>query len=384
MTALPPRASVVVIGGGIMGTSTAYHLARAGVPDVVLVERDTLGAGSTSRAAGGVRAQFSDEVNIQLGAHSLAAFARFADELGHDIGLHRAGYLFLLSAQEDVATFEANVAVQNGFGVPSRMIDPTEARRLSPLIATDGLLAAAFSPDDGYCTPEAVVQGYAAGARRHGATIVRQCEVTGITTRGSDITAVTTTKGTIATPAVVCAAGAWSRRVGAMAGVDLPVSPLRRQIVVTEPVPGLPPSTPMTIDFATTFYFHGEGRGLLIGMSDPDVPYGFDTTMTDDWAPRLHAAMARRAPALLDVGITGGWAGLYEVTPDHNALIGEAAGPSRFLYATGFSGHGFLQGPAVGQVVAELYLGRTPLVDVSALDARRFEQDAHRREVNCV
>jgi sarcosine oxidase subunit beta len=367
-----------------MGTSTAYHLARAGVPDVVLVERDTLGAGSTSRAAGGVRAQFSDEVNIQLGAHSLAAFARFGDEPGCDIGLHRAGYLFLLSDPEHVATFEKNVAVQNGFGVPSRMIDPAEAQRLSPLIATEGLLAATFSPDDGYCTPEAVVHGYAAGARRHGATIVRQCEVTGITTLGSEITAVATTKGTIATPAVVCAAGAWSRAVGAMAGIDLPVSPLRRQIVVTEPVPGLPPSTPMTIDFATTFYFHGEGRGLLIGMSDPDVPYGFDTTITDDWVPRLHEAMTRRAPALLDVGIAGGWAGLYEVTPDHNALIGEAAGPSRFLYATGFSGHGFLQGPAVGQVVADLYLGRTPLVDVSALDVRRFEHDAHRREVNCV
>jgi sarcosine oxidase subunit beta len=381
---LPDRASVVVIGGGVMGTSTAYHLARAGVPDVVLVERDTLAAGSTSRAAGGVRAQFSDEVNIQLGAHSLAAFARFGDEPGHEIDLHRTGYLFLLSDERDVAAFEAGVALQNSFGVPSRMIDPPEARGLSPLIETEGLLAAAFSPDDGYCTPEAVVHGYADGARGHGAVIVRQCEVTGIATRGSEITAVVTTKGTTATSAVVCAAGAWSRRIGAMVGVDLPVSPLRRQIAITERVPGLAPHTPMTIDFATSFYFHGEGNGLLVGMSDPDVAYGFDTTVTDDWVPRLHEAMARRAPALLDVGIAGGWAGLYEMTPDHNALIGEAAGPGRFLYATGFSGHGFLQGPAVGQVVADLYLGRTPLVDVSPLDARRFEQDAHRREVNCV
>jgi sarcosine oxidase, subunit beta len=377
-------AEVVVIGGGVMGTSIARHLVRAGVRDVVLVERDELASGSTSKAAGGVRAQFSDELNIRLGARSLEAFGRFEEETGQDIGLHRVGYLFLLSTPEELASFEESVRLQNGLGVPSRMIDPAEARRLSPLITTDGLLAAAFSPEDGHCTPESVVQGYAADARRHGATVLRHTEVTGIERRGDDITAVTTTRGRIATGTVVCAAGAWSRAVGAMAGVDLPVEPLRRQIAVTEPVHALPPDLPMTIDFTSSLYFHREGPGLLLGMSDPDETPGFDTATHDRWIPRLAEAMQHRAPALLDLRRTGGWAGLYEITPDHNALIGEATSVSRFLYATGFSGHGFLQGPAVGEVVRDLYLGRVPFVDISPLSAGRFAADAPRPEANRV
>ncbi|MER6786757.1 FAD-binding oxidoreductase [Streptomyces sp. NPDC000658] len=378
------HASVVVIGGGVMGAAIAYHLAAAGVRDVLLLERDELAAGSTSKAAGGVRAQFSDELNVRLGARSLEAFARFGEEIGHDIGLRRVGYLFLLSTPQEVASFEAGVRLQNALGVPSRMIDPAEARRLSPLIRTDGLLAAAFSPDDGHCTPESVVHGYAAAARRCGARILRHTEVTGIERQGDVITGVRTTLGPIATNTVICAAGAWSRSVGAMAGVDLPVQPLRRQIAVTEPVPGLPPDLPMTIDFTSSLYFHAEGPGLLVGMSDPDERPGFATDTHDRWIPRLAAAMERRAPALLDLRRTGGWAGLYEVTPDHNALIGEASTVSRFLYATGFSGHGFLQGPAVGEVVRDLYLGRVPFVDVAPLSADRFAAGVPRPEVNRV
>ncbi|MET9384586.1 FAD-binding oxidoreductase [Streptomyces sp. NPDC002928] len=378
------HASVVVIGGGVMGTSIAHHLAAAGVRDVVLLERDELASGSTSKAAGGVRAQFSDELNVQLGARSLEAFGRFGEEIGYDIGLHRVGYLFLLSTPEEVDAFEAGVRLQNSLGVPSRMIDPAEARRLSPLISTQGLLAAAYSPDDGHCTPEAVVHGYAAAARSHGARILRHTEATGIELHGDTITAVTTTLGRITTDTVICAAGAWSRAVGAMVGVDLPVRPLRRQVAVTEPVAALPPELPMTIDFSSTLYFHAEGPGLLVGMSDPDERPGFATDTHDRWIPRLYAAMERRAPALTELRRTGGWAGLYEITPDHNALIGEAPGPSRFLYATGFSGHGFLQGPAVGEVMRDLYLGRVPFVDVGPLSAGRFAADAPRPEVNCV
>ncbi|MFC9927880.1 NAD(P)/FAD-dependent oxidoreductase [Streptomyces sp. NPDC127190] len=381
---MKPRARVVIVGGGVMGTSIAYHLARAGVPDVVLVERDELAAGSTSKAAGGVRAQFSDELNIRLGARSLAAFARFERETGQDIGLHRVGYLFLLSTPEQVASFEAGVRLQNSLGVPSRLITPEEARRLSPLIRTDGLLAAAYSPDDGHCTPEAVVHGYATAARVRGARVLRHTEVTGIELRGTTITAVATTRGRIETGTVICAAGAWSRALGALVGVELPVRPLRRQIAVTEPVRDLPPTLPMTIDFTTSLYFHREGPGLLLGMSDPDETPGFATGTHDRWIPGLCAAMEQRAPALLELRRTGGWAGLYEVTPDHNALIGEAGSVSRFLYATGFSGHGFLQGPAVGELVRDLYLGRTPFLDVRPLSADRFAAGAARPETNVV
>lgn len=378
------EAEVVVIGGGVMGTSIAFHLAEAGVRGVVLVERDELGSGSTCKAAGGVRAQFSDEVNVRLGARSLEAFARFGERPGQEIDLHRVGYLFLLSRPEDVASFERGVALQNELGVPSRMIPVAEARRLSPLISADGLLAAAFSPDDGHCTPESVVLGYATGARRHGAAIRTHCEVLGIEADGGEVTAVATSRGRIATSAVVCAAGPWSAAVGAMAGVALPVEPLRRQIVFTEPMPGLPRPVPMTIDFATSFYFHAEGAGLMLGMSDPEETPGFRLGRSDAWLPRLTAAIGARAPRLLDVGLTGGWAGLYEVTPDHNALIGEDEHVSRFLYATGFSGHGFLQGPAVGEVVRDLYLGRAPFTDVSPLHAARFAGDALRPEANRV
>jgi sarcosine oxidase subunit beta len=381
---VPSRASVVIVGGGVMGVSAAFHLAEAGVQDVVLVEKAALGSGSTCKAAGGVRAQFSDRLNIELGRRSLEAFQRFGQRPGQEIDLHQVGYLFLLDDEAMVSTFETNVALQNELGVPSRMLSPREAQQLAPLIDTDGLLAASFSPTDGHCTPESVVLGYATGARRHGARIVPGCAALGIETVGDRIVAVQTERGRIETDTVICAAGAWAQEVGRWVGVDLPVTPVRRQILVTEPVPDLPPDLPMTLDFSSSFYFHREGAGLLIGMSDPDEEPGFMLSRTDDWLPRLGAAMERRAPSLMDVGFASGWAGLYEMTPDHNALIGEASGVDRFLYATGFSGHGFLMGPAVGEVLRDLYAGQTPYVDISPLDATRFDRAQSRPELNIV
>jgi sarcosine oxidase subunit beta len=374
----------VIIGGGVVGLSTAYHLASAGVTDVVLVERSELGSGSTCKAAGGVRAQFSDAVNIELGARSLRTFETFAATFGQEIDLHQVGYLFLLDQPEQVEAFEKNVALQNELGVPSRLVDVAEAKALSPLVSTEGLLAAAYSPTDGHCTPESVVNGYATAARRAGARLVRNCAVTGIDSTGGVLTRVVTERGAIVTDTVICTAGAWSKEVGSMVGVDLPVEPLRRQVLTTEPMPGLDPDTPFTIDFTTSFYFHGEGRGLLLGMSDPHETTGFKLDESDDWLAGLGAAIERRAPDLTDVGLRAGWAGLYEMTPDHNALVGEAAGVSRFLYATGFSGHGFLMGPAIGEVMRDLYLGRTPLVDVASLTATRFARSDLRPELNIV
>jgi sarcosine oxidase subunit beta len=383
-TALPSRASVVIIGGGVMGLSTAYHLARAGVADVLLVERSAFGSGSTSKAAGGVRAQFSDAVNIELGARSLHAFETFRTTFDQEIDLRQVGYLFLLEEPQHVDEFEKNIALQNEMGVPSRLIDVSEARALSPLISTSGLLAAAYSPTDGHCTPESVVNGYAGAARRAGARLVRNCAVTAIDSSGGAITHVVTDQGAVATDTVVCTAGAWSRQLGAMVGVDLPVEPLRRQILTTAPMPGLDPHTPFTIDFSTSFYFHGEGHGLLLGMSDPHETPGFRLNQSDAWLPGLAEAIERRAPGIGEVGLAAGWAGLYEMTPDHNALVGEAAGVSRFLYATGFSGHGFLMGPAIGEVMRDLYLGRPPAVDVRPLTADRFGRSDLRPELNIV
>jgi len=381
---LPAQAAVVVVGGGVMGLSTAYELARAGVRDVLVLERDVLGSGSTSKAAGGVRAQFSDATNIELGLRSLRVFERFADTFGQEIDLHQDGYLFLLEQPGHVAAFEANVALQNELGVPSRMIDPAEAKRLSPLIDVDGLLAASWSPEDGHCAPESVVLGYAGAARRAGVRIVTHCPVTGIEVDAGEVRAVLTDAGRVRAEAVVCAAGAWSRSIGEMAGVDLPVEPLRRQVLVTGPVPGLAPDNPFTIDFSTSMYFHPEGPGALLGMSDPDQAPGFELGRDDSWLPRLGEAIEHRAPSLAGAGIVSGWAGLYEMTPDHNALVGEDPAVSRFLYATGFSGHGFLMGPAIGEVMRDLYLGRPPVVDVRGLDAGRFADRGSRPELNIV
>lgn len=380
---LPEHAAVVVVGGGVIGTSIAYHLAEAGVPDVLLLDRGPFGGGSTGKAAGGVRAMFSDEVNVRLGMRSLEAFAAFGERPGQEIDLRRVGYLFLLEHPHHVSAMAQAVELQNALGVPSRMIGVEEAQRLSPMISTQGLVAAAWSPTDGHCTPDSVVLGYATGARRLGAALVSECPVADIVVRDGAITAVVTPQGTVTTGVVVCAAGAWSRQVATMAGVDLPVMPLRRQIVLTEPL-SLPEQPPMTIDFTTTFYFHGEGRGLLMGMSDPDEVPGFRLERSPDWLPRLGEAVSRRAPALTDVGLRSGWAGLYEMTPDHNALIGETEQVGRFLYATGFSGHGFLMGPAVGEVVRDLVLRREPPVDVAALSATRFRSGTLRHETNIV
>jgi sarcosine oxidase subunit beta len=379
------QASVVVIGGGAIGVAAAYELAAAGVRDVVLIDSGPLGGGSTSKSAGGVRAQFSDRVNIELAARSLETFEHFGERLGQDIDLRQPGYLFLLDAAADVAAFDDSTTMLQAMGVASRMLDVAEARRMSPLIAADGLLGACYTPSGGYCAPESVVLGYATAARRLGARLLPHRAATGIVTAGRQVTAVTTDAGPIATPAVICAAGAWSRHVGEWAGVDLPVTPLRRQILVTEPLSpslarGLPDSVPFTIDFGTSFYFHREGPGMLLGMSDPDETPGFKLGRDDAWLPRLGTAIERRAPALAAVGIAVGWAGLYEVTPDHNGLIGVADGADRFIYATGFSGHGFLMSPALGEVIRDLYRGRQPFTDVSGLDARRFATTGPRPE----
>jgi sarcosine oxidase subunit beta len=380
---VPDSADVVIVGGGVIGCSAAFHLAEAGA-DVVLLERAQLGSGSTSRAAGGVRTQFSDALNVELAARSMHAFRDFGRRPGWEIDLKQVGYLFVLSRSADVEEFERSIALQREHGLDSRMITAAEVRERCPLVAGDDVIAGAFSPGDGHATPEGVVQGYASAARARGATIRTGCEVRSIGLRGDEIREVVTGAGSIRTRTVLCAAGAWSRSCGAMAGVELPVTPLRRQILFTEAIDGLPPELPMTIDFESSFYFHREGPGLLMGMSDPDERPGFSVERTEDWIPRLMDVVRRRAPRIADTGIRGGWAGLYEMTPDHNAIIGESRRVSRFLYATGFSGHGFLQAPAVGELLRDLVLRRPTFADISPLGVERFDAAALRREYNIV
>jgi sarcosine oxidase, subunit beta len=383
MSTLPDQAEVVVIGGGATGTSIAFHLAEAGV-DVCLLERDSLSSGSTSRAAGGIRTQFSDPLNIEIGLRSVEAFSRFAERPGGEIDFEQVGYLFLLDRPEDVAAFEQNVTLQNALGVPSRMVELEEAAERSPLAGLEGVLGATFCPLDGHASPEAVCQAYASAARGFGATILTGCGVTSIDVDGGVVQRVATDAGVIEAGAVVIAAGVWSPELARTAGVDLPVEPVFREVVTTAPVEDLPDPLPLTVDFTTGFYFHREGPGLLIGMADPNQPAGFDQPTDPDWLLRVTEVASRRAPAFLDMGIANGWKGYYEVSPDNNALVGEAREVERVLYATGFSGHGFMQSPAIGEIVRDVYLERDPFVDVTPLSADRFALQAPRPERNVI
>lgn len=369
--AMRERAEVVVVGGGVMGASALYHLAREGCTDAVLVERETLGAGSTSKAAGGIRAQFSDELNVRISLECIRRYERFAEEPGGEIDFKQWGYLFLLTTASAVASFEVSLALQQELGVPSQLLTPDEAAVIVPQLDVSDVLAATFCPIDGYATPEAAVQGYAAAAGRLGATVVQGCSATRVLVSDGRVVGVETDSGTIATERVILTAGVWSRELAATVGVDLPVYPEKRHVFFTEPGDPLPHELPLTIDFATGFYFHREGRGLLFG--------GRESTIEDLAPVAMH-----RLPVLEELQIRGGWWGYYEMSPDHNALVGLTDEPSGLVYATGFSGHGFQQGPVVGEHVARLALGLPTPFDLSPFAIERFAAGAQRAELNVV
>ena len=368
MSPRPESAAVVIVGGGAVGTAAAYHLARLGITDIVLCERETLGSGSTGKSAGGIRLQFGDELNVRLSLRSLAELECFEELTGKAIDLVQPGYLFLLDNDADLATFRQALAVQQALGVPSREIRPADARELVPQLQLDGVLAATYCPRDGHMTAEAVVRGYATAAAASGARIRQSCPVTAIRTgAGGRIVGVDTAAGPIATDTVICAAGAWSAEVGRMAGVEIPVEGMPRWMHYTPTDGGLPQRLPLTIDFTSGFYFHREGQGLVFGGREPRVE-------------ELAEHAGRRLPVLLELPVASSWWGYYEVSPDENAIVGEAAAPGRFLYATGFSGHGFQQAPAVGEHLAELVAGIAPTLDLSPFAVERFADGHERRE----
>jgi sarcosine oxidase subunit beta len=374
-------ADVVIIGGGCMGTSVAYHLARRGITDVVVIEREKmLGTGSTGRNAGGVRHQFSNDANIRLSIESIGLLERFADEVGYTIDFHQDGYLFLLSSQASVETFQKNVSLQRSLGVDVQWLCADEAERLAPGLKADGVIGATFCQRDGIADPNGVTMGFAQSARAAGVVVERETEVTGIETTGGRIAAVTTSQGRIDTPAVVNAAGPYARAIGRMAGVDVPVDPYRRHIFIAAfDAPGssaapvrVPASKIMVIDFETTFYFHREGAGLLFGMGDPKEPSTFDTTVRWDFLPEVTEAAVQRLPALAEASISHAWAGLYEMSPDANPIIGAVADLPGFFLINGFSGHGFQHSPAAGRILADVVAGRDPLFDLAPFALERF------------
>ena len=363
---VPGSADVVVIGGGAIGASTAFHLAQTGLTDVVLVERDALGAGSTSKSAGGIRLQFADELNVRIMLRSMPIFEEFEQRFGVDIGLRQTGYLFLIGP-EDEQRFAHALGVQHSLGVATQWLSVDHARELVPQIHPSGLVAATYNPRDGYATPEAVVQGYAGAAAERGVRIHQGCAVTTIDVARGRITAVRTTRGTIRTDTVVCAAGADAAGIGKLVGVDIPVHAEPHWLHFSPTDCGLPAELPVTIDFATGFYLHREGPGLVIG--------GREHTIDE-----LAATATGRIPSLMELRVQSSWWGNYEMSHDHNAIVGRTGEPEGFYYATGFSGHGFQQCPAVGEHLAERIAGHPPTLDLSPLSLDRFSGGACREE----
>lgn len=373
VAALPQSANIAIIGGGIMGTSIAFHLAEAGVGDIVVIERDTLGSGSSAKPLGGVRATFSDPGNIQLGQRSLEAFERFHEVFKIDIGLQQVGYLFLGRDETELVALESATRVQNSLGCSAHMVTPAQAVEINPLLRQAALLGGSFSPRDGFAEPSKVIQAYTEAAAQLGVTFCEHTEVLDIQRSGTATHEIHTSRGVIKVNAVIVAAGAWSQKIGDMVGVYLPVEPVRRQIGLTEQRAKPFPTVPFTLDLSTTLYFHNYWNGMLLGISNVDQEPGFCREFSYQWKTAFDQAAEIIAPSLAPLPLIAGWAGLYENTPDHNAMIGKAEHLDGVFYATGFSGHGFLQGPAVGELVRDLYLGRESFMEPTLFSAARFE-----------
>jgi sarcosine oxidase subunit beta len=386
MTNLPNHTEIVIIGGGVMGASTAYHLARRGCRDIVLLERGpTFGGGATGKCAGGIRYQFSTEINIRLSQLSLPMLERFEDEIGQAIDLRWPGYLFLLTSAAEIELFKQHVALQHRLGVATEWLSGDEVRRWLPQLAAEDVLAATFHKGDGLADPHGVVNGYIQAARRLGTQALPDTSVTGIEVQAGRVTGVQTTHGHLSCEVVVNAAGPWSAVVSELAGVPLPVTPIRRQLLTTTPLPESPADFPVVIDLAQGIGFHREGDGLLTGMSNPNEPPGFDESVDEAWELLHLEAAIKRLPLLAEAGRLAHWAGLYEVTPDNHPIYGAVPDVAGYYLVTGFSGHGFMHGPGSGLLLAEIILdGQASTLDISMLDYRRFAEKRLIREHNII
>jgi len=375
------HADVVIIGGGVIGTSVAYHLARMGRQDIVVLERESmLGMGSTGKCAGGIRQQFSTEVNIRLAMESVSFFERFQAELGTDPEFHQHGYLFLATTEEDATAFRQNVALQRSLGLEVELLSPQEAHEFVPALNVEDVVLATYCSTDGYADPHSVLQGFARGARQLGVEICTDTEATTIELQAQRVCAVVTDRGKIQTPVVVDAAGPWLAVVARMVGIELPVLPYRRQIFVTSPFPAIPGPLPMVIDFQPSFYFRKEGPGILMGMTDDEEPPSFNTQADWEFLAQVVERAIHRAPILEQAGFMDGWGGLYAVTPDDNPILGHIPEVEGFICAGGFSGHGFMLAPAIGRAMAALILEGQSSADISPLGIKRLRQGQEFRE----
>ncbi|MFN7988723.1 MAG: FAD-dependent oxidoreductase [Thermoanaerobaculia bacterium] len=374
------RARVVVVGAGVVGCSVAFHLARMGETDVVVLEREAVpGSGSTSKANGGIRAQFTTEVNVAMSLLSMELLDAIEDEIGEPPVYRKAGYLFLTDDPEKLAAMERAAAFQRERGVSVELLDAPGVRRRAPYVAGERLAGGTFGARDGFIDPGGLCNFYLSAASRAGVRFRYGAEVTGVARGSADEWVVSTAKGEARAPILVNACGAWAGRLAALADVDLPVVPVRRHLFLTGPLPDLPRVIPMTIDADTGVLVRREGDRVLVAFSNADEPAGFVEALDPSFVERFAEPLERRFPSIAAAGIDfrRSWAGLYEVTPDHHAVLGDVPGRPGFLLANGFSGHGVMHAPAAGRCLAErIVRGRVESVDVSALAFDRFEKGA--------
>jgi sarcosine oxidase subunit beta len=363
---------VLVIGSGVIGASIAWHLASLGAGEVLVIDRESeWGGGSTGRATGGFRAQFSTAVNIGLSLRSREKLLRFPDEIGVDSGYRAYGYLFLARSQSVLAELRAANALQRACGVPeARMIGAEEAQALNPAIRDDQLVGGTFSPSDGFVRPREILRGYVEAAQRLGVRFELGLRCNALRTAGDRIVAVETPRGTITAGQVVNAAGAWAGELA-----EVPVRPLRRQVAATVPTSVLPESMPMTI-WADDGYHLRVRDGRVLLLQPHEVAHGFDTSFDEHWLERIVALTAARVPSMSRVPIDRAacWSGLYEMSPDRHAILGRSPRYANLWLANGSSGHGVMHAPAIGQIMAELMAGQTPSVDVHPLRPTRFAE----------
>ncbi len=372
-------ADVVIIGGGIVGSSIAYHLTAAGCRNVVVVEREShTGKGSTGKSMGGVRAQFSTPVNIQMSLYSIPFYAAFDERLGHPAGYRPQGYLFLATSEAHMKYLRANYERQIAMGLKTvGFIDPAEIARQYPQLRMDDVVGGTFCSTDGFVDPYSAMNGFMQCATENGARLVRHAEVTGIERDAQGVSAVVTANESFATRRVVNAAGAWAAAVAGMVGVSLPVEPLRRMLVPTEPFDQFPHSAPMIIDMSNGFHFRPEGLGFLLAWNDPEETTGYKLDFEPSFIEKILVRAAGRVPVFENLAVNPkrAWAGLYEMTPDHHPILGAVPEVPGFFLANGFSGHGVMHAPATGKILADLLLhGKTELIDASVLSLRRFAE----------
>src|SRR6202166_4744525 len=372
-------ADVVLIGGGIVGSSIAYHLAAAGCKKVLVIERESAqGKGSTGKSMGGVRAQFSTPVNIQMSLYSIPFYASFEERLGYPCGYRPQGYLFCATDKKQLDYLRTNYAQQVKMGLKDvRLLGGDEIRGMFSQLRADDIIGGSFCSSDGFVDPYSAMTGFMSWAAGHGAILWKNTVVTRITRDSTGISSVETTRGPVATRKLVNCAGPWAADVAALAGVDLPVEPLRRMLVPSEPFDEFPHSAPMIVDMSNGFHFRPEARGFLLAWNDPEETPGFNTDFDPAFIEKILTRAADRVPCFADLPVNPkrAWAGLYEMTPDHHPILGEAPEVSGFFLANGFSGHGVMHAPATGKILSDLILtGQTDLIDATLLSLSRFAE----------